>query len=250
MKDNFSDNSAAYLQYRPSYPDQIFAYLKSVQPDGNTAWDCGTGNGQIAQKLTGGYAKVYATDISQAQTDRARRHPDISYSVQPAEKTNFPDHFFDLIIVGQAVHWFDFDQFYAEVNRTAKENALIVIIGYGRLRVSPEVDRVIDHFYREIIGSYWDKERKYVDENYQTIPFPFEELKFPDYNNNFQWNFDHLMGYLGTWSAVKHYSRDKGANPLSLIERDLKLAWGDMEKRKVTFPVLLRAGKIKKSSVS
>lgn len=245
MKDNFSDNSAAYLQYRPSYPDQIFTYLKSVQPHGKTAWDCGTGNGQIAQKLTGLYSKVHATDISKAQTDCAVENPDIFYSVQPAEKTNFPDHFFDLIIVGQAVHWFDFESFYAEVNRTAKENALIIIVGYGRLRVSEEVDRVIDHFYQEIIGSYWDKERKYIDENYLTIPFPFEELKSPDFYNTYHWSFDHLKGYLETWSAVKHYTRDKGVNPLSLIEKDLKEAWGTLEKRKITFPVLLRAGKIK-----
>lgn len=246
MKDNFSKNSASYLRYRPVYPEGFFEYLKTIQPNREHAWDCGTGNGQLAHKLTGLYEKVFATDISQAQVDNAVKLPGISYSVQPAERTNFPDDFFDLIIVGQAVHWFDFEPFYAEVKRTARHNALIVLIGYGLLKISNETDRVIKDFYRNTLGSYWDKERKHIDKNYQTIPLPFEELNTPEFNNSYQWTFEHLIGYLGTWSAVKHYTKEKGVNPLDLIYTDLKAAWGSMETRTISFPTLLRIGQIKK----
>jgi len=226
MKDNFSTNSDLYLQYRPDYPEDFFGYLKAIRPDAENVWDCGTGNGQVAQRIARLYKNIFASDMSQSQLDNAIRLNNIYYSVQPAEKTSFPSDFFDLIVVAQAVHWFDFDKFYLEVNRTAKPNALLVIMGYGRLKISDEVDTVIDNFYLNIIGSHWDKERKYIDENYQTIPFPFEELPVPEFKNVYEWTFDHLIGYLGTWSAVKHYIKDKGTNPLDLIYKDLKRTWG------------------------
>ena len=248
MKDNFSINSDAYLQYRPLYPDDFFNFLGTIQTNSENAWDCGTGNGQVAQKLAKLYKNVFASDISQAQLENAVKLNNIKYSVQPAESTNFPNNFFDLIVVAQAVHWFNFDKFYAEVNRTAKNNALLVIMGYGRLQISNEIDTLLDNFYYNIIGSYWDEERKYIDENYQTIPFPFEELNAPKFENAYDWTIDHLIGYLGTWSAVKHYLKNKGINPVDLIYKDLKQAWGEIEKRQINFPLLLRIGEIKNIS--
>jgi methylase of polypeptide subunit release factors len=62
MKDNFSTNSDSYLQYRPDYPEDFFAYLKALQSDSENVWDCGTGTGQVAQKLAGRYKNVFASD--------------------------------------------------------------------------------------------------------------------------------------------------------------------------------------------
>src|SRR6185437_5143064 len=106
MKDNFSARSGNYAKYRPTYPDAFFDYLKALQTNFNACWDCGTGNGQVAVKLAAQFKNVYATDISQSQLDNAQKQNNIFYSLQPAEKTNFPDNFFDLVVVAQAVHWF------------------------------------------------------------------------------------------------------------------------------------------------
>jgi ubiquinone/menaquinone biosynthesis C-methylase UbiE len=247
MKDNFSKQSDNYAKYRPTYPDDFFEFLKSIHTNDGNAWDCGTGNGQVAMKLAEQYKNVFATDISQAQLDNAMETVNVFYSLQPAEKTNFPDNFFDLIIVAQAIHWFDFKKFYQEVFRNAKENALIVVIGYGRLKITDTIDAIIDDFYFGTIGSYWDKERKYIDENYLTIPFPFEEVIAPHFKNEFYWTFDQLIGYLGTWSAVKHYFNEKGINPIDSIYENLGKHWGIQEKRQINFPLLLRIGRIKKT---
>jgi hypothetical protein len=45
-KDLFSENAADYSAYRPDYPDQLFEFIFSHVKDFDTAWDCGTGNGQ------------------------------------------------------------------------------------------------------------------------------------------------------------------------------------------------------------
>src|SRR3546814_429358 len=73
-----------YAKYRPAYPAEIFDYLNTLIPSKGTAWDCGTGNGQVARELAKSFDEVYATDISQAQIDRALPAADIHYLVQAA----------------------------------------------------------------------------------------------------------------------------------------------------------------------
>jgi SAM-dependent methyltransferase len=244
MKDNFSQQSDEYAQYRPVYPEAYFNFILSVTRERNTAWDCGTGNGQVAEQLSRYFEKVHATDISQQQISRSVPNNKIEYSVQPAEQTIFPDQCFDLIVVAQAIHWFDFDLFYNEAKRTLKKEGVISIVGYNRPMVSPEIDEIITYFYKDIVGPYWDAERKYVDERYHTIPFPFEEIDSPKTKIALEWNFEHLIGYLGTWSAVKHFIKDRGTNPLEKVYDQLKKAWGNMERRTVSFPLLLKTGRL------
>ncbi len=244
MKDNFSSRSDNYAKYRPTYPPAFFNYLKSIIPNRKNALDCGTGNGQVAYQLAKLFDSVFATDISQSQIDNALKAVNIKYSVQPAEKTNFENETFDLIVVAQAIHWFDFDSFYTEVNRITKKDAILCVLGYGRIEITPPIDNIISNFYTKTIGKYWDKERKYIDEHYGTIPFPFEEIQTPIFQNEHQWNLEHLIGYINTWSAVKHYIKQNNHNPIKALKVELKRYWKSEEIKKVKFPVLLRVGRI------
>lgn len=242
MKDNFSTQSDKYAQYRPAYPGELYEFILSHVKTRETAWDCGTGSGQVASRLTDYFSKVYASDISAQQIEHAQKHSKIKYSIQPAEKTSFPDKAFDLIVVAQAIHWFNFEKFYSEVNRTLKENGLFVVLGYGNAYITPEIDKVVEKLYNGIVGPYWDKERDYIEEHYQTIPFPFKEIESPQFVNTFQWTFDHFVGYLKTWSAVKHFIHQRGYNPLDEVYEELKLSWGAADTREVNYPLLLRLG--------
>jgi len=58
MKDNFSKQAQSYSRFRPGYPQQLYDFLIHHLPDKKTAWDCGTGNGQVAAKLSGYFDKV------------------------------------------------------------------------------------------------------------------------------------------------------------------------------------------------
>lgn len=247
MKDNFSSLSNEYARYRPTYPAALYDYLLSVVPGMDTAWDCGTGNGQVARDLAHHFNQVYATDISGQQIANAMPSPKIKYSVQRAEQTDFPADFFDLITVAQAIHWFEFKRFYQEVNRTIRHNGILAVIGYGGILVTPVIDKLITHFYRDIVGPFWDAERRYIDEDYQTIPFPFPELPAVNLQNQMDWTLDHLLGYFGTWSAVKHFRDKKGRDPVEEIQDELTVKWGVAETRPVRFPILLRIGRIDKN---
>ena len=243
MKDNFSKQSDLYSRFRPGYPGQLFDFLFPLVPDKQAAWDCGTGNGQVAVKLSVYFNEVYATDLSSAQIENADKKPNIFYSVENAEEALFPDNSFDLITVAQAIHWFEFKNFYAEAKRTLKPGGIIAVIGYDVFRINKKIDLLVDKFYRDTTGPYWDKERKYVDDHYLTIPFPFKEITTPGFAMNYTWEFDHVIGYLNTWSAVQHYARKNNVNPVEKFSEELKTAWGNVLKRKVTFPIFMRTGR-------
>lgn len=243
MKDNFSKQSDLYSRFRPGYPGQLFDFLLPLVPDKRNAWDCGTGNGQVAAKLSHYFNEVYATDLSAAQIENAERKKNIFYSVEKAEKTLFPDNKFDLITIAQAIHWFQLNDFYHEAQRTLKPGGIIAVIGYDILRINKKTDLLIDTFYRDTTGPYWDEERKYVEEHYLTIPFPFKEISTPGFSMNYTWELEQVTGYLNTWSAVQHYIRKNNENPVDKFAVELKKAWGNVLKRKVQFPIFMRTGR-------
>lgn len=245
MKDNFSHQSDHYAQFRPKYPQDLFDYINSLVESRSNVWDCGTGNGQIAIELSKTFEKVFATDISQQQIEQAPRSENIFYSIQAAEKNNFENDFFDLIIVAQAVHWFEFSKFYSEVNRTGRPNSRLILVGYGRIEISIDIDKIITNFYQNKLARYWDTERRYIDEMYRTIPFPFEEIEAPNFEIKHSWTLAHFIGYINTWSAVKHCIRLSQSNPVEELSLELKQYWAEDEEKLVRFPLFLRIGIIK-----
>ncbi|WP_316634120.1 class I SAM-dependent methyltransferase [uncultured Flavobacterium sp.] len=244
MKDNFSKQAVDYSKFRPQYPREMIEYVISFVSNKSIALDVATGNGQVAHKLSPYFQKVYATDISQKQLDNAIQVKNVIYSKEAAEKTAFEDKIFDLIVVAQAIHWFDFDVFYKEIYRVLKPDGIFAVMGYGLFSTDPDSDKILNNFYYNIVGSYWDAERRYLDENYETIPFPFEEIPSKKFENQFVWTFEALIGYLNTWSSVQHYITKNNQNPIDLIYDDLKASWQNND-QKVTFPLLLRIGKLK-----
>ncbi len=245
VQDNFSAQARLYKQYRPVYPEDLYQeILKEVKERGK-AWDCATGNGQVAYQLAKYFTQVYATDISENQLASAIPCNTIRYEISRAEKTHFADKQFDLITVAQAIHWFDFELFFKEVSRIGKTGGILAVWGYGLLKTDSATDALINYFYTDIIGPYWDKERRYIDEAYASIPFGCKEIPV---NKNFRivcnWSLEELTGYLNTWSSVQQYIRQENKNPVELISKELISSWPLGEKKRITFPVFLRMGVI------
>ena len=244
-KDNFSNQASLYRKFRPSYPEALIDRLCELLPESNLAWDCATGNGQIATILSGKFQNVVATDISGEQLKKAPQKENITYKVERAEKASLSNASVDLIVVAQAIHWFDFDYFYAEAKRVLMEDGIIAAIGYPLLTTEvPKLNRLIDYFYKDIVGNYWDAERKYIDDHYTTIPFPFEEFQLPEFEMKYNWTYEQLTGYLESWSAVSHYKSENGTNPLKLIKIPLKKIFNYCENVTIRFEIIGRYGKI------
>jgi len=246
VKDNFSQQVSYYKKYRPEYPEELYEFILSKVDNRSQCWDCGTGNGQVAKVLSNHFDKVYATDISAKQIEAADQKSNIEYVVARAEETPFRDQQFDLITVAQAIHWFDFDAFNAEVRRVGKPGSKICVWGYGLLTIDKAVDEVVYSFYDGVLGSYWNEERKHIDMGYESVNFDFKELEVPkNISIHTKWKREQLIGYLNSWSSVQHYKKaHKGENPVGEIESALKEVWKDDEVKAVRFPVFIKLGLI------
>lgn len=247
MKDLFSYQADAYAKYRPTYPPELFDYILSFVENRNTAWDCATGNGQAARVLANYFQRVEATDISEAQLKNAVQKEAIRYSISPAEQTSFPDNNFDLITVATAYHWFDWKAFHREATRVGKNNAVVAAWAYNIVQCDNEkINGAIQHFYYEVIYSYWDKERRHVESAYANVEFDFAPLLSNDFFIERKWNKEEFMGYLSSWSSVQNYIKKNDTSPLPIIEADLKTVWRDDAVKLFRFPLFLRIGRVSK----
>jgi len=174
--------------------------------------------------------------------NNAWQAPNIFYSVADEVNSGLDDKSVSLVTVAQAIHWFNFGKFYAEVNRVAKPGAMIAVWTYSRLKISDEIEEIISDYHFNTLGDYWDAERKYVDDKYADIPFPFKEIETPQFNIELNWSLEDLEGYFNTWSALQKFIAARSFNPVADIIKKIKPYWGDAEERKIVFPIHLRLG--------
>ncbi|MGZ3700866.1 MAG: class I SAM-dependent methyltransferase, partial [Bdellovibrionota bacterium] len=242
FRDYFSTQATDYARFRPRYPRALFQHLSEACANHDLAWDCGTGNGQAAVALAPFFKRVVATDPSENQLAEADRSmANVHYSRAQAEESCLEAASADLITVAQAFHWFDQPRFFREVERVSKPGGLLAVWCYELCNITPAVDAVVMELYRDILGPYWDKGRKLVEEGYRNEKFPFTEIEAPRATMGLSWNVADLIGYLGTWSALAKYRREKGSDPRELMIPRLQRAWGDLSKEKtVTWPLPVR----------
>lgn len=245
FKDHFSRQAALYAQFRPQYPRELFAFLATLTTDHNTAWDCGTGNGQAAQGLTEYYQRVIATDPSEAQLKNRREHARIQYIKATAEHSGLPAFSVDLLTVANAVHWFNFDLFYKEVHRIVKPGGAVAVWTVSLPSVNKEADKIIAYYHNELLDPFWLPENRMVERGYADLPFPFEKIPVPAFYSEKLMTTDDMIGYLKTWSATQTFIRDNGYDPTLQLKADLQKIWGARETLlPVRFDIILLAGRI------
>ena len=152
---------------------------------------------------------------------------------------------YDLVFYDFAIHWFDFERFYTEVNRVLASDGVIAVWAYGIDEVEGDaVNAIAQDYYSNVVGPYWPPERVLVEQGYRTIPFPFTEISAPPIQMEMQWDLDALLGFCSTWSATNRFIKAKGFNPLERLNSQFSEVWGERERtRRVTWPLSMRIGR-------
>ncbi len=244
FKDHFSGHADDYRRYRPTYPDDLFDFLAGQAAGHDLAWDCGTGNGQAASALRTRFERIVASDGSPQQVLQSAPNQAITMVAARAEAAPLAADTVDLITVAQALHWFDHDTFFTEARRVARRGTPLAAWCYGRMTGDPAVDAVINGFWEDAIGPFWPPERRYIEEGYRTIPFPFPRRPTPDFTMSVRWTLPALLGYLRSWSAVRRYQAHHGSDPVVPIETRLASAFGSAA-RIVRWPISMALGLIR-----
>ena len=222
----FTTVAREYAEFRPGYPPELFDWLAGIAPARDAVWDCGCGSGQASVALARHFAIVHATDVAAEQIAAAKPHPNVRYTVAPAEHSGLADASVDLVTVAQALHWFDVNAFYGEARRVGRPDALLAVWNYPRPRfVDAELDRVFFDFYSNVVGPYWPAGRRHIEANYTTLPFPFRELEHPRFGLELDWPYAQVIGYVSSWSATAQYRKVLGKDPVPLLEASLGAIW-------------------------
>jgi len=239
--DHFSTAAPAYARFRPRYPAALFAWLTALRPPPAIAYDCGTGSGQAAVALAARGYRVVASDASVEQLRRARAHPRVAYLAAAAERLPLRTRSIGLVTVAQALHWFDIEVFFREVQRILVDDGIVAVWTYGDLRLGPPLDDAIAPTLARLLP-YWPPERALVAAEYRTIPFPFRELAAPTLTMEHQWSLDTLLGYASTWSAARPY-RAAGGDVVAELRDALAPRWPPGATLPVRWPMSVRIGR-------
>jgi len=140
--ERFSDRADAYVRGRPSYPQAIVEQLQdagALKP-GHTVVDVGVGTGLSAEPfLRGGYTVIgvepnEAMRLAGEQQLRAYvSRGGVYRSVAgTAEATTLPDGAADLLIAGQAFHWFDVPDAAIEARRVLRPGGWAALVWNDR----------------------------------------------------------------------------------------------------------------------
>ncbi len=240
----FSDKSDIYARARPTYPDEIFHFIKDLCTEHKLAWDCATGNGQAAKGLANVFERVIATDISKEQIAHHLPLDNVEFSVCPAEVTPFADASFDLVNVAQALHWFDFERFWPEVKRVLKPGGVFITYAYGFFQINPEIDALVDRNIHRVIAPFWAKNNQLIMNAYRDVDFPFEKLPVPQMEIVVEWSFEQMMDYLHSWSATRRCMDKQGTDFFEHARGELQGVWGAPDTvRAVKMPMVIVAGR-------
>lgn len=132
---------------------------------------CGFGLDAVSLAILG--AEVYAFDLSPELVESSRAlaaeaKVDVDLRVLPAEKTDYPDTFFDAFLVSGILHHCDIPSVLKEIRRVAKPRALVFIdepythSWVQRVRESYLVNRVL---YPRLLGFIYDHQDPYITED-------------------------------------------------------------------------------------
>jgi len=245
FKDHFSGHANSYAVARPHYPKALFEWIASQCKSRSLVWDAGCGNGQASIALADYFDKVFASDPSATQIASAELRVNVSYAVEPAEQCSLPDNSVDCVCVAQALHWFNFERFFAEAKRTLKPDGLLLAWTYEKSSVSAAVDAVFEKLYRGALDDYWPPERKHVESAYRDIAFPFMEIPAPNFELRCDWTLAQYLAYLRSWSASQRHLKATGIDAVGLIENEMQQAWGNPETvHTVLWPMTVKAGRL------
>ncbi len=140
--ERFSDRADAYVRGRPSYPQVIVERLQKVGAlkRGQTVVDVGVGTGLSAEPfLRSGYTVIgvepnEAMRIAGDQQLHEYVNKGGTYRsvAGTAEATTLPDDAADLVIAGQAFHWFDAPRAASEARRILRPGGWVALIWNDR----------------------------------------------------------------------------------------------------------------------
>lgn len=248
---SFGKQSATYSKGRPGYPGSLYEWIAKNSPNTETVWDVGCGSGQATLSLADYFARVHATDISDAQIQAAPPHPKINYAVAEAHESSLPEDWTDTITVATAVHWFANQQFWEEMKRVSKPDGLFCAWTYQLPTTATDVMRDFLTPVYESIDPYWAQGNRICMAGYDAdnLNCPLQVIETPKLNADYEWSAPQLADFAQSWSAHLRAREDGHAEHLKKLRDDFLERYAG-QTMTVSLPLSIFAARIDPSYIN
>jgi SAM-dependent methyltransferase len=141
--ERFSDRVEDYVKYRPHYPVGVLSFFAEVYGFA-ASWDVadiGSGTGISTEPFLRNGNKVYAVEPNDDMRHKAEEllggYERLVSVDGTAEATGLAEASVELLVAGQAFHWFDAEVSRVEFVRVLKPGGVVALIWNERLMESP-----------------------------------------------------------------------------------------------------------------
>ncbi len=227
----FSSRVENYVRYRPGYPAALIPLLESEcgLTRETIVADVGSGPGFLTELFLKHGNKVFGVEPNAEMRGAGDRlltkYPSFVSVNATAEATTLPDSSIDLVVAGQAFHWFQRDAAKAEFTRILKPGGWVALVWNGfRVEASPVV-----RGYHELLVKYGtdyqevSREIETCDIEYLFSPREYREASFP-----FKQVFD-FTGLKGRLLSASYAPQPQDPDYENMIE-DLRTVFDANEK--------------------
>ncbi|KAG9229757.1 putative Trans-aconitate 3-methyltransferase [Amylocarpus encephaloides] len=166
-------NAVSYAAFRPAYPSQLFkTVLAYHNGPSSLLLDLGSGHGLISRELAPSFTRVMGIDpspsmVKQAISSTPSSFSNISFREASAEDLSFiEDGSLDMVVAGQAAHWFDYSKIWPELSRKMRRGGTLAFWGYkdNSFVEFPKATKLLDEYcYGEhTMGPYWEQPGRHI----------------------------------------------------------------------------------------
>ncbi len=198
----FSNRVEDYVRYRPGYPRAVIDLLRKecgLTADSVVA-DIGSGTGFLARLFLEVGNVVYGVEPNAPMREAGERlleeFPKYHSVAGSAEATTLPDSSVDLIVAGQAFHWFDRERCRAEFLRILRRDGWVAVVYNHRKNDSSAFASEYEQTLRTYGTDYAGVAERHVDQEKMAAFFAPGKFSDEHFKNEQLFDFAGLKGRL------------------------------------------------------
>lgn len=224
----FSSRVENYIKYRPDYPQAIISFLEKEcgLASSQAIADIGSGTGKLTGLFLANGNRVIGVEPNREMREAGERwlsaHPHFQSIDASAEATTLNNQSVDMIVAGQAFHWFDRSKARQEFLRILKPGGWVALIWNDR-NISA---RPFFQEYEQLLVTYGtDYEavgHKHADEQMIGSFFGANRFKVASFPNQQEFGLEGLCGRLMSSSYAPEPGHPKHASMLKELTRIFK----------------------------